>query len=243
MSALHTSSKKQFTLIELLVVIAIIGILAALILPALTMVKARSLVAKCQSNLRQVGIAMMSYSVSYNGVFPHPDADAGYCWYDLLDDTYLSNADSVVKQCPADMIGNDDGLTALDAQHSFKMNIDAPKTGAAFTAGVWSGDLLFPEYLADVPAGARGRYFPRQSLIKNPGVCVLVFDGKSNLNDPSGGPGVSYWERHDGIINLLMCDGSVVQYLPPDAHKEADGTCSTDDPTLHYSQFTFRSKR
>jgi prepilin-type N-terminal cleavage/methylation domain-containing protein len=51
-----------FTLIELLVVVLIIAILAALLLPALANAKAHAQATKCQSNLRQLGVAWYSYS-------------------------------------------------------------------------------------------------------------------------------------------------------------------------------------
>ena len=53
---------KGFTLIELLVVILIIAILAALLLPALAGAKAKAQGIKCQSNLRELQIAWVSYT-------------------------------------------------------------------------------------------------------------------------------------------------------------------------------------
>jgi len=59
-----------FTLVELLTVIANIGILAALLLPALEKGKARAKLIGCQSNLGQMGIAFHSFAHDHNSKFP-----------------------------------------------------------------------------------------------------------------------------------------------------------------------------
>ncbi len=64
------SRRNGFTLIELLIVIAIIAILAALLLPTIERVRARARRAQCVSQLRQIGIAFLSFAHDHNDLFP-----------------------------------------------------------------------------------------------------------------------------------------------------------------------------
>ena len=66
----HSKQSGAFTLIELLVVIAIIAILAALLLPALAMAKAKASQANCLSNLKQVGLGFRLFANNSDGKFP-----------------------------------------------------------------------------------------------------------------------------------------------------------------------------
>jgi prepilin-type N-terminal cleavage/methylation domain-containing protein/prepilin-type processing-associated H-X9-DG protein len=154
--------RSAFTLIELLVVIAIIGVLIALLLPAVQSAREAARRAQCLNNLKQLGIALHTYHDA-NGTFPLGRTipfDTSY--------SAIARILPFVEQ-----------TTVADA-----LNFDLAWSGLANQTGTMTNLqlLLCPSDTAELPAGWAGTNYRG-----NEGTSVVMWHGASDPSNVNAG--------------------------------------------------------
>ncbi|TSC92743.1 MAG: prepilin-type N-terminal cleavage/methylation domain [Candidatus Berkelbacteria bacterium Licking1014_85] len=198
-------NKKGFTLIEMLIVITIIAILAAILFPVFARAREKARQASCQSNLKQIGLAMAMYEQDYDEQLPYSWLDTngtvGYQpsdtqWVDMIM-PYIKNQQ--LNVCPS--INSAD--QPISGKYSYGLNL-------AFYYDIQIGYIQFnnPEgkcysEIAD-PSGAILVCEVRTGYIARPVIVRGNYSAIYQLSD--------YSQRHSGGMNAVFCDGHVKWY-------------------------------
>lgn len=210
------TKQKAFTLIELLVVIAIIGILAAMLLPALNKARQRGYTARCVSNLKQWGLAINMYMDDYSGTYFGGGTAAPLNWDDTTssDKTltnaylpYLSGGNPLLRirtmrACPYVARKYSD-MSGQASVHNYSMLIPSVrKTGLAYTAMVADGQgYYWPNMLALHNASDYCIMLDTSGHTLSCGGLVDAVTKYSGTDDP-----MAALDRHSGSVNALFGD-------------------------------------
>jgi prepilin-type N-terminal cleavage/methylation domain-containing protein/prepilin-type processing-associated H-X9-DG protein len=131
--------RRGFTLIELLVVIAIIGVLIALLLPAVQSAREAARRAQCTNNLKQLGLAAHNY-IDSNGVFPTQIGGVPN-WFGNSD-YRTSWMVQILPQLEQVNLFNAYNFAADRAAYSFTNTTVMATPVAAFTCPSYDGEML-----------------------------------------------------------------------------------------------------
>ena len=221
----HFRRRRGFTLVELLVVIAIIGILIALLLPAVQAAREAARRSQCSNNLKQIGLAMHNYHSVHN-TLPPGTINAGMTPATGVTYTWGTAANPILNHTGHMLI-----LPFMEQQPLYdQIDFTICSSGlnkVGILAGGWPNantplmNTLIPVFLCPTDKGL-------QRGVLNTGSADYIANGQRHTNyalcaggHGNGWPTNWYWERYAASTSNLVDGRTGIPYRGPFGHNGA----------------------
>jgi prepilin-type N-terminal cleavage/methylation domain-containing protein/prepilin-type processing-associated H-X9-DG protein len=219
-------ASRAFTLVEMLVVIAIIGLLAALLLPALSRAKTHAHAATCRNNLRQWGMATQLYAVEHDDYLVPEGVENPTSMSQLTNGWYFHLPEMIKVQPYCETTWR----TNADIDPGKSLWICPSNTRRS------NGNNLFHYCFNGLIDGTGKNDHPvRLTSLRNLSNLVLLFDSKNlpAVHADKANPGnFVHTNLHNGGAQFVFLDGHVARFRNKEYWNFAANKAITNNPAL-----------
>ncbi|PQV64287.1 hypothetical protein B1R32_106133 [Abditibacterium utsteinense] len=211
---------RGFTLIELLVVISIIALLAAILFPVFGRARESARKTSCLNNLKQIGLGWQQYAQDYDEKVMRLSTSGGpsktFYWWGSFDGTTLRESEGLlqpymrsaqIQACPSfdNRLRVVTGLTG----YAYNQNLSPSSYGPAPSYT----EMPIPVGLSQIQTPADTVVFADSARINTTDKTTLegnTYLGRASLSYPYP----TFHGRHNGMGNVLFCDGHAKAMKP-----------------------------